>query len=316
MRTVMWKDITGNQEPAAQWPEKEKTVETVPEPAHTVLKKSGQEAELCLSALVAYAQFKLDTVVVQLKDTLPFQTRTATFRMHNTGKVALEYFWEEAAPADSEAVRMPYSTSLMGGLISAPVVRQRRKLVLLFRGEQDHPFETHPSELRRLQWLAEEQQDSEQEQLQDSEQEQQDSDQEQLSEEEQLDAKQKKSSKKWCRSKEWNLSPQRATSSLEVLPDVTHDQSLFSINPNFGTIAPGQKKTFHVLFSPKDVGNFETTMLCSIPNLEQTHRTVQVVLKGRARQWKRFEKPKCSALQQTEEGQGHKKQLHWQPTPQ
>lgn len=54
------------------------TVETVPEPAHTVLKKSGQEAELCLSALVAYAQFKLDTVVVQLKDTLPFQTRTAT----------------------------------------------------------------------------------------------------------------------------------------------------------------------------------------------------------------------------------------------
>lgn len=149
-----------------------------------------------------------------------------------------------------------------GGLISAPVVRQRRKLVLLFRGEQDHPFETHPSELRRLQWLAEEQQDSEQEQLQDSEQEQQDSDQEQLSEEEQLDAKQKKSSKKWCRSKEWNLSPQRATSSLEVLPDVTHDQSLFSINPNFGTIAPGQKKTFHVLFSPKDVGNFETTMLC------------------------------------------------------
>lgn len=56
--------------------------------------------------------------------------------------------------------------------------------------------------------------------------------------------------------------------------------------------------------------------LPSIPNLEQTHRTVQVVLKGRARQWKRFEKPKCSALQQTEEGQGHKKQLHWQPTPQ
>ncbi|XP_058702204.1 hydrocephalus-inducing protein-like [Poecile atricapillus] len=314
MCIVLWNDITGK-EPAAQWPEKEKTVETVPEPAHTVLKKSGQEAELYLSALVAYAQFKLDTVVVQLKDTLPFQTRTATFRMHNTGKVALEYFWEEAAPADSEAVRMPYSTTLMSRLSSAPVVRQRRKLVLRFRREQDHPFETHPSELRRLQWLAKEQQDSEQEQLQDSEQEQPDSDQEQLSEEEQLDAKQKQRSKKRCHSKERSLSPQRATSSLEVLPDVTHDQSLFSINPNFGTITPGQKKTFHVLFSPKDVGNFETTMQCSIPNLEQTHRTVQVVLKGRAREWKRFGKPKCSALEQTDEGQRHKKQLHWQPTP-
>lgn len=37
---------------------------------------------------------------------LPF-----SFRMHNTGKIALEYSWEEAA--DSEPVQKPYSTTLM-----------------------------------------------------------------------------------------------------------------------------------------------------------------------------------------------------------
>ncbi|NWZ72838.1 HYDIN protein, partial [Acrocephalus arundinaceus] len=110
MCIVTWKDTT-RQDPAAMWPEKEKVVETVPEPAHTVEEESSQEAEVYLSAVVAYTQFKLSTIVVQLKDTLPFQTRTATFSMHNTGKVALEYSWEEAA--DSEAVKKPYSTTLM-----------------------------------------------------------------------------------------------------------------------------------------------------------------------------------------------------------
>lgn len=53
-------------------------VETVPEPAHTVVEKSSHEAEVYLSALVAYTQLKLNTVVVQFKDAFPFQTRTAT----------------------------------------------------------------------------------------------------------------------------------------------------------------------------------------------------------------------------------------------
>ncbi|NXK70749.1 HYDIN protein, partial [Sylvietta virens] len=86
-------------------------VKMAPEPAHTVVEESSQEAEMYLSALVAYTQYGLSTVVVQLKDTLPFQTRTATFTMHNTGKVALEYSWEEAE--DSEAERQPYSTAPM-----------------------------------------------------------------------------------------------------------------------------------------------------------------------------------------------------------
>ncbi|NWZ80434.1 HYDIN protein, partial [Poecile atricapillus] len=110
MCLVTWKDTT-RKHPAAKWPEKDKIVKIVKEPAHTVLEESGQETEVYLSALVAYARFKLDTIVVQLKDTLPFQTSTATFRMHNTGKVALQYFWEEAA--DNAPVRKPYSTTLM-----------------------------------------------------------------------------------------------------------------------------------------------------------------------------------------------------------
>ncbi|NWH40405.1 HYDIN protein, partial [Chloropsis hardwickii] len=110
MSIVTWKDTT-RKDLAARWPKKDKVVETAPEPAHTVVEDSSQEAEVYLSAVVAYTKFKLNTIVVQLKDTLPFQTRTATFRMHNTGKVALEYSWVEAA--DSEAVKKPYSTSLM-----------------------------------------------------------------------------------------------------------------------------------------------------------------------------------------------------------
>ncbi|NWU01139.1 HYDIN protein, partial [Urocynchramus pylzowi] len=107
MCIVKWKDTT-RKDPAARWPKKEKVVETVPEPPHTVVKGICQEAEVYLSAVVAYNQLKRNTIVIQLEDTLPFQTRTTTFRLCNTGKVALEYFWEEAA--DSEAVK-PYSTA-------------------------------------------------------------------------------------------------------------------------------------------------------------------------------------------------------------
>ncbi|NXS32538.1 HYDIN protein, partial [Pomatostomus ruficeps] len=111
MCIVTWGDTT-RKDPEAMWPEKEKMVKTVLEPAHTVVEESSQEAEVYLSAFVDYAQFKMNTVVVQLKDTVPYQKRTATFRMHNTGKVALEYSWVEAAESE-EAAKKPYSTILM-----------------------------------------------------------------------------------------------------------------------------------------------------------------------------------------------------------
>ncbi|NXB41780.1 HYDIN protein, partial [Leucopsar rothschildi] len=110
MSIVTWNDTT-RKNPKATWPEKEKMVKTVSEPAYTVEGESSQEFEVYLSAFVAYAQFKLNTVMVQLKDTLPNQTRTATFRMSNTGKVDLEYTWVE--DADSEAVKKLYSTTVM-----------------------------------------------------------------------------------------------------------------------------------------------------------------------------------------------------------
>ncbi|XP_066051026.1 LOW QUALITY PROTEIN: hydrocephalus-inducing protein homolog [Chamaea fasciata] len=187
MRIVTWNQTT-REEPAARWPGKRKVVKRVPEPAHAVLEDSSQEAELYLSAIVACSQLKLNTTVVQLKDPLPFQTRRATFRMHNTaGKVALEYSWEEAA--DSEAVKKPFSTTLMRRFLSSTTVRHQKKLVSRFWWEQDHPFEIHPSELWQLQQLAE-QHDSEQQQQQQQEEEdskeQQQPEEQQLSEEEWL----------------------------------------------------------------------------------------------------------------------------------
>lgn len=53
-------------------------IETDPEPAHTVLESSSREVELHLSAVVDYAEFRLDMDVIQFKETLLFQTRILT----------------------------------------------------------------------------------------------------------------------------------------------------------------------------------------------------------------------------------------------
>ncbi|XP_068876459.1 hydrocephalus-inducing protein homolog [Aphelocoma coerulescens] len=677
MRVVTWKDTT-RKLPGARWPIKERVLEAVPEPAHTVVEESSREAEVYLSALVAYAEFELSTAVVQFKDTFPFQTRTATFTMHNTGKVALEYSWEKVGDSE-EAVMKPYSKTLMCKFLSSDTVRHRRKLLRHFWWQQEHRFEMQPSALLEQQRLAklraeplqldseeedseekeqdfleqlqqyceqlqldfeeeeedseekeqdfeeqlqqdseqlqldfqEQQQDSEQlqldfqeqqldfqEQQQDSEQlqldfqeQQQDSEQllealhkkiednfkkmrqneekrqqtllelrqecaeppfqrvewnvdamdrvretyeamrqyyrehreslakqqlyfdeqwldrclseyeelyperhkpldfhtemqrmfqkhdeslekqehyfgekimqqfeayriykkrqqeiaqaqqeaeyqrhqryqqdlnyfnhllekgefkklveyinqkpedsekwqqeiaqaqqeaeyqrhqryqqdlnhfnqlleqgefkklveyinqqpqdsepQQHSEEKELDLKKKRSKKrhhskeqhllqqqqqqpskqqqqqpskqqqskqqKLHLSRQKHLSLQRVSSSLEIFPDLVHD--LFSINPYQGTIAPGQKQTFHMLFSPECAGKFETTLLCRIPNLKPTQKKARVILKGRAQERKGLDEPKLSALQQTEKGQGPKKHVHWKPAP-
>ncbi|XP_064243061.1 hydrocephalus-inducing protein-like isoform X2 [Passer domesticus] len=272
MCIVTWKDTT-RKDLAAKWPKKEKVIEPVPEPAHTVVEKSSQEVEVYLSAVVGYTQFNRNTIVVQLEDTLPFQTRTATFRLCNTGKVALEYSWEEAA--GSEAVKKPNSTALTRQFLSSETSRRCRKLLHHFGWQQEHPFETHSSELGQLQQLAKQQQQPEQQDH----------------------------SKKLRRSK-------RVGSRLEIFPDVIRDLPLFSIKPYHGILAPGQKQTFHVRFSPKCAGKFETTLLCRIPNLKPAQKTGQVIVKGRAQEQKNLGKP----LEQTEEGQGPEKQMLWKPT--
>ncbi|NWT77027.1 HYDIN protein, partial [Prunella himalayana] len=105
-----WKE-TPRRDPTARWPKIRKVMETVPEPAHTVVQESSREVEVYLSAVVAYAQFKLSTIMVQFNDSSPFETRTATFSMQNTGEVPLKYSWEKAE--DSEPVRKTYYTALM-----------------------------------------------------------------------------------------------------------------------------------------------------------------------------------------------------------
>uniref|UniRef100_A0A8C2T888 HYDIN axonemal central pair apparatus protein n=1 Tax=Coturnix japonica TaxID=93934 RepID=A0A8C2T888_COTJA len=87
LHTVKWVDTTMGE--TATWP----VIETDPEPAHTVLEKSSREVELHLSAVVDYADFKLEVDTIQFKETLLFQTRTFPFRLSNTGNVALEYTW-------------------------------------------------------------------------------------------------------------------------------------------------------------------------------------------------------------------------------
>ncbi|CAN8186514.1 unnamed protein product [Coccothraustes coccothraustes] len=98
-------------------------------------------------------------------------------------------------------------------------------------------------------------------------------------------------------------------SSPEIFPDAIGDLSVFSIKPYCDTIYPGQKQAFQVWFSPKCAGMFQTTLQCRIPNLKPTQKTGQVIVK--AWEQKSLGKP----LEQTEEGQGAKKQVLWKPAP-
>ncbi|XP_031978071.1 LOW QUALITY PROTEIN: hydrocephalus-inducing protein homolog [Corvus moneduloides] len=200
MRVVTWKDTT-RKLPGARWPENEKVVETVPELAYTVVEESSREAEVYLSALVAYAEFKLSRVVVWFNDTFPFQTRTATFTMHNTGKVALEYSWVEGADSE-EAVKKPYSKTLMRKFLSSDIIRHCRKLLHRFWRQQKHLSEVleqqreQQQEQQRLdKLLAKQNQDSEEQQQQDSKEQDFEEKQQQDFEEQQQDPEEEDSKK-------------------------------------------------------------------------------------------------------------------------
>ncbi|KAL9822953.1 hydrocephalus-inducing protein-like [Geothlypis trichas] len=283
MTITMWKNTTRNDR-AARWPKIERVLKAVPEPAHAVLEESSQEVEVYLSAVVAHAQFQLSTTRVQFQDTLPFQTRTATFTMHNTGEVALKYSWEKGE--ESEPIKKPFPTALMPRFLSYNPEKQHRKLLCLFWREQDHPAE-RPPKVRQLQRPDEQQQDSGKQLEQDSEQQEEQEEQPEQQQEEQPE--QQDRSKKLRCSQQKNLSPKRVSSSLRAFPDVLHD--LFSINPCRGTIAPGHKQTFQLHFSPKHTGKFETTLLCRIPNLEPAQNMGKVIVEGRVQEWKNLGEP-------------------------
>ncbi|NWY49823.1 HYDIN protein, partial [Chionis minor] len=215
LRTVKWVDAT--RDPAARWPVKKKVIETDPEPAHTVLEKSSREVELRLSAVVDYAEFKLDTDMIEFKETLLFQTRICTFQLSNSGHVALEYTWM-AAVENGRAVRRTgelLPPSLDGDFLSST---------------SGASMKLQPSR---------------------------------------------------CSSQP-NRTPEQVSSSLHSSLNTVSATSMFSVEPCSGTIPAGQEQLFQMKFSPICVGDFESRMLCSIPNLKPNQKGPEVVVKGRS----------------------------------
>ncbi|KAM6300471.1 hydrocephalus-inducing protein homolog [Aegotheles albertisi] len=214
LRTVKWVNATRG--PAATWPIKEKVIETDPEPAHTVLEKRSPDVELHLSAVVDYAEFKLDTDAIQFKETLLFQTRTFTFKLSNIGNVALEYTWMVAVE-DERAV------SRTGELLPPTL--------------HGHFHSSSPGASAKL-----------------------------------------PSSCCWS---QLGRAPEHIPSSPSSL-STTSATLLFSVEPHSGTVPAGQEQLFQMKFSPVSVGDFESRMLCSIPNLKPNQKGPEVAVKGRS----------------------------------
>ncbi|XP_059682609.1 hydrocephalus-inducing protein homolog [Gavia stellata] len=215
LRTVKWVDATRG--PAATWPLKKKVVEPEPEPAHTVLEKSSREVELRLSAVVDYAEFKLDTDMIQFEETLLFQTRTFTFQLSNTGNVALEYTWMRAVE-DERAVS--HTGELLLPSLDGEFLSSTSGTSVKLRSSR-------------------------------------------------------------C-SSQLDRAVDHVSSSLSSSLNAVSAALLFSVEPGSGTIAAGQEQLFQMKFSPVYVGDFQSRMLCSIPNLKPNQKCPEVVVKGRS----------------------------------
>ncbi|NXL46323.1 HYDIN protein, partial [Podilymbus podiceps] len=215
LRTIKWVDDT--RAPAATWPVKKKVIETDPEPAHTVLEKSSREVELRLSAVVDYAEFKLDTNMIRFKETLLFQTRTFTFQLSNTGNVALEYTWmaavedERAVSRTEELLPPSLDADFLSSTSGASVKLQSSRCSSQLGHSLDH-----------------------------------------------------------------------LSSSVSSSLNMVGAAPLFSVEPRSGTIPASQEQLFQMKFSPVYVGDFESCMLCSIPNLKPNQKGPKVVVKGRS----------------------------------
>uniref|UniRef100_A0A8C8EBQ1 HYDIN protein n=1 Tax=Otus sunia TaxID=257818 RepID=A0A8C8EBQ1_9STRI len=68
------------------------------------------------------------------------------------------------------------------------------------------------------------------------------------------------------------------SSSLNTISDTPP----FSVEPRSGTIPAGQEQLFQMKFSPVHVGDFDSRMLCSIPNLRPNQKGPEVAVKGRS----------------------------------
>ncbi|XP_039246083.1 hydrocephalus-inducing protein homolog [Pipra filicauda] len=243
MRTEKWEDTT-ERLPGARWPLKRRVVKAVPEPPHTIVERSSHEVELVLSAQVDYAEFKLDTVEVQLKQTELFQTEISTFRMSNTGNVALKYCWEENLEEEipSKSSGRPFSSTQTRDFLSSTAEdlwgRNHARLVqqaLLLESTQPQPTQPQPTQPQPSLRL----------------------------------------SKQLCRSSKG------LSSSPEFSPIPVKDPPLFSIEPHCGTIPAGQNQIFHVKFFPTRVGEFKAEMLCRLLNLKPSQKSPRVFVMGK-----------------------------------
>ncbi|KAI4885088.1 hypothetical protein NFI96_023140 [Prochilodus magdalenae] len=77
--------------------------------------------------------------------------------------------------------------------------------------------------------------------------------------------------------------PRPASSLASISTLLLGDPELppFSVEPSFGLIHPGASQTFHIRFSPLEVGEYEARLLCSIPNLKDQQGLV-IAVSGRS----------------------------------
>ncbi|XP_010157275.1 PREDICTED: hydrocephalus-inducing protein-like, partial [Eurypyga helias] len=76
--------------------------------------------------------------------------------------------------------------------------------------------------------------------------------------------------------------PDQVSSSLSSPPNTVSATPPFAVEPRSGTVPAGQEQLFQMKFSPVYVGDFESRMLCSIPNLKPNQKGPEVVVKGRS----------------------------------
>ena len=73
--------------------QKQKVVETEPEPANTTIDDTARDLPLCASATADFASFSVDCEDIVFRDTLMFQTRVFKFNIYNNGNILLDYHW-------------------------------------------------------------------------------------------------------------------------------------------------------------------------------------------------------------------------------
>ncbi|NXA22511.1 HYDIN protein, partial [Ibidorhyncha struthersii] len=85
-----------------------------------------------------------------------------------------------------------------------------------------------------------------------------------------------------CSSNQLSCVLEQVCSSLSSSLNTDSATPMFSIEPGRGTVPAGQEQLFQMKFSPIYVGDFESRMLCSIPNLKPNQKGPEVVVKGRS----------------------------------